>query len=168
MKELPHIPLAESGLSEITLLILIHDKQCNHTQHYLFRITTLLVFRYYSIHQVFFFSFRSFSFPVAPVNRHSGWNIPEAAIKLEVSAGIPINSEFGKIWKNGKSIFLKNSRYKMILHFIHYWAIWNFYCGYPNQHVNVAFFHLCIFLPKAGASTSKSPLQHLLRGGKER
>ncbi|GEM_PF-3070259 len=41
--------IVESGLSEITLLILIHDKQCNHTQHYLFRITTLLVFRYYSI-----------------------------------------------------------------------------------------------------------------------
>jgi len=33
------------SLPEITLLVVDENKQCNHPQHYLYRITSLLVFR---------------------------------------------------------------------------------------------------------------------------
>ncbi|WP_330941391.1 hypothetical protein [Bacteroides sp. MSB163] len=33
----------KSDLPEITLLVVDKNKQCNHPQHYLFQITTLLV-----------------------------------------------------------------------------------------------------------------------------
>ena len=33
------------SLPEITLLVVGENKQCNHSQHYLYRITSLLVFR---------------------------------------------------------------------------------------------------------------------------
>ena len=33
----------KSDLPEITLLVVNKNKQCNHSQHYLFQITTLLV-----------------------------------------------------------------------------------------------------------------------------
>ena len=35
----------KSDLPEITLLVVNKNKQCNHSQHYLFQITTLLAFR---------------------------------------------------------------------------------------------------------------------------
>ena len=56
----------ESDLPEITLLVVDKNKQCNHSQHYLFRITSLLVFRYYSIHLSVLFPLSAFSFPRSP------------------------------------------------------------------------------------------------------
>ena len=57
----------ESDLPEITLLVVDKNKQCNHSQHYLFRITSLLVFRYYSIHLRVLFPLSAFSFPPVPL-----------------------------------------------------------------------------------------------------
>ena len=55
-------------------------------------------------------SFSSFSLqfsPGPPVHRCFSWKIPEATIRLEVSAVMPMNREFREIWKNGKNIFSK-------------------------------------------------------------
>ena len=49
----------KSDLPEITLLVVNKNKQCNHSQHYLFQITTLLAFR-----SIFLLS--GFSFPRPP------------------------------------------------------------------------------------------------------
>jgi len=49
----------QSDLPEITLLVVNKNKQCNHSQHYLFQITTLLAFR-----SIFLLS--GFSFPRTP------------------------------------------------------------------------------------------------------
>ena len=57
----------ESDLPEITLLVVDKNKQCNHSQHYLFRITSFLVFRYYSIHLSVLFPLSAFSFPPVPL-----------------------------------------------------------------------------------------------------
>ena len=46
--------------------------------------------------QKIFFFFQSFSFSRAPIHRHSGWKMPETTFKPEVSAGMPMNREFGR------------------------------------------------------------------------
>ena len=44
-------------------------------------------------------------FPELPVHRHSSWNFQDYSCFRPISAGMPMNRKFEKIWKNGKSIF---------------------------------------------------------------
>ena len=65
-----------------------------------------------------FSSFSLSAYLKLPVHRRSGWNIPETAIKLEVSAGMPMNR--GSQWelKERKEFFFKNRGCRMMVHFI--------------------------------------------------
>ena len=107
----------ESDLPEITLLVVDKNKQCNHSQHYLFRITSLLVFRYYSIHLSVLFPLSAFSFPRSPCS--SVFQLKDTWSNYKVGSFSRNADEQGiqRDLKERKEHFLKNSRCKMILYF---------------------------------------------------
>ena len=80
--------------------VIILNITCSGSQHYLFS----------DFIQYIKCSFSSCSlsvFPDPPVHRCFSWKIPEATIRLEVSAVMPMNRESREFWKNGKNIFSK-------------------------------------------------------------
>ena len=106
-----------SDLPEITLLVVDKNKQCNHSQHYLFRITSLLVFRYYSIHLSVLFPLSAFSFPQSPCS--SVFQLKDTWSNYKVGSFSRNADEQGiqRDLKERKEHFLKNSGCKMILYF---------------------------------------------------